>query len=144
MVATENIFKASTLGGTAVASAIGSFIAYRGAKANKVLTEEHQSKLRLLTMHIICGISSQHIFLNISVPAIVNHFELGETTPRFWQKYPKTSVENKYFWIFLNPFLIMFVSGPILQMQSPSLEMLEVYGNVWKQKRKKTKEKRIL
>ena len=38
---------ASTLGGTALVSAIGSAVAYRGARVDKRLSEEHLSKLRL-------------------------------------------------------------------------------------------------
>ena len=40
---------ATALGGTAVAGAVGSVVAYNGADADEKLTEEQQSKLRSIS-----------------------------------------------------------------------------------------------
>ena len=40
---------ATALGGTAVAGAVGSVVAYNGANADEKLTEEQQSKLRSIS-----------------------------------------------------------------------------------------------
>ena len=42
-------FLATALGGTAVAGAVGSVVAYNGANADEKLTEEQQSKLRSIS-----------------------------------------------------------------------------------------------